>query len=160
MIALRETAVRLAAAGVGISFLLSLAGKTPGKEILRFAAACVTVILLAGALRGVSWQTPALTLREAALAQELEQAQQETLRLQREETERALAAYLKERAAAQTLFCDASVICEIADNRLAVKSVVLTVKDEQAEGLSEYVAAISAELGISADAVSVREELP
>ena len=144
MIALRETAVRLAAAGVGISFLLSLAAKTPGKEILRFAAACVTVILLAGALRGIRTENMPLTLREAALEQDLAQATDESLRLQTEEAERALA----------------DVFCENRDNKLIVKSVSLTVKNGDPDVLSPLIPTLAAELGIPESAVSVREELP
>ncbi len=160
MIALRETAVRLAAAGVGISFLLSLAAKTPGKEILRFAAACVTVILLAGALRGIRTENMPLTLREAALEQDLAQATDESLRLQTEEAERALAAYLEERTAGCGVLCTADVFCENRDNKLIVKSVSLTVKNGDPDVLSPLIPTLAAELGIPESAVSVREELP
>ena len=160
MTALYEPLFRLAAGGIVISFLLALSGKSAGKEIVRFAAACVTAIHLAGALRGVRSEKAPLTLREAVLEQELEQARDEALRLQAEEAERALAAYLEGRAAARSVICTANVFCVNADNKITIKHVDLTVKSGNPEALSDLIPAVASELGVSEDAITVREERP
>lgn len=157
MSGLREILLRLTAAGLICSALMALAGRAPGKEILRFGCACLTVILLIGAAGRIDLSAggPARWKRE--LEAPLEEARQRSMDLQLRQAEAALEDFIAREGEARGIPCRGRVVCEAREGVVTVREARILWQGGSPAGLPALQEAVAQALGIPREKVTVKE---
>ncbi len=161
MTALTSGLVRLVGAGLICGFLLSLGGKGPGREILRFACAALMVILLLTTLQNTKLVLPDLSLYEAELESQVQDAQQAQRRELLVQTQLQLAEEVRLQAWALSLDCTAQVACRVDDRDVVrVEQVTVLYRSGPQEALSALRQTLCQLLAVPAEQIIIREDEP
>ncbi len=146
--------LRLVAAGLICSGLLSLSGSGPQREILRFGCACLTVIVLMSALEKVELPSGQLAACEDSVRQRVEAARQES----REELLAQIARELEQEVERQLTEAGLRGSCQVTcaaeeGGQLTVTGVRIVGRDGSDAEWEALRQTLAARLGISAQTV-------
>ena len=159
MTGLTGALLRLVTAGVVCGILLSLGGKGPLREILRFGCACVAVMVLLTVLRQSQLPAAALSGYEGQLQARVEQAQRETRQAVLSQAGRAMEEELERQAAAYSLDCTITVHCMAdRDGTVTVDRVEVHYGSGPRDRLQELRRAIAGQLALPEEHIIVKEE--
>lgn len=150
--------LRLVAAGLICSGLLSLSGGGPQREILRFGCACLTVIVLMSALEKVELPSGRLAAYEDRIQQRVETARQESREALLAQIVRELEQEVERQLTEVGLRGSCQVTCTAEEGgQLTVTGVRITCQEGAEAAWEELRQTLAARLGISAQAVILEE---
>ena len=154
-----EGLLKLVTVGILCGILLSLSGKGPLREVLRFGCACLTVVVLLSVLRHTDSSTAVFSGFEGQLQTQLEQTQTETRQAVLQQATQLLEAELQRQAAAYSLNCTVAVSCR-ADpaGNVTVEGAEVLYHSGPREKLRLLRQAIAAQLAIPTERIIVKEE--
>ena len=150
---------QLAAAGLFCACLLSLGGRDGQKEILRFACACLMVVLLLNLLGKTSLPAGDLARFEGQVQGAVDDALRENREALLEQTALALGQEVERQAAALSLDCAAELACTAdGEGRVTVHSVTILYRSGPREALETLRQTIAAQLALSEGQITIQEE--
>ena len=154
-----EGLLRLVTVGILCGILLSLSGKGPLREVLRFGCACLAVVVLLVVLRNISPSTAVLSGFEGQLQTQLEQTQKETRQAVLQQATQLLESELQRQATVYSLHCTVTVSCQ-ADpaGNVTVDGAEVLYHSGPREKLQTLRQAIAAQLAIPTERIIIKEE--
>lgn len=159
MTGLTQSLLKIITTGMICGGMLSLGGKGPLREILRFGCACLTVVLLLTILRQNAVSLGSLVGYEEQIREKVEQANHETRQTVLAKTEQGLAEELERQAAVFSLDCGAKVICNVdAEGMVTVEGVTLYYRSGPRDKLQQFRQSVAAQLAIPLERITVCEE--
>lgn len=159
MTGLTGALLRLVTAGLLCGVLLSLGGKGPLREILRFGCACLAVVVLLTVLRQHQLPVENLWGDEGQLQARVEQTQQEIRRAVLSQAERALEAELERQAEVYSINCAVTVACKAdEEGNVTVDWVEIRYRSGPRDRLQELRQAIGGQLALPVERIIVKEE--
>lgn len=159
MTGLIQSLLKLIAAGLLCGGILSLGGKGPLREILRFGCACLTVAVLLTVLRQGNLPTELLSGYKGQLQARVDQAQQENRQAILSQVRQSLTETLEQQAAVYSIDCSMDVQCS-ADHygNVTVDGVEVRYRSGPRERLRELRQNISGQLLLPMESIIVKEE--
>ncbi len=159
MTALTNGLLKLITVGLLCGFALSLGGKGPQREILRFGFACLMLVVLLSLVRNTEVRWDALELGRNGLETAVEQTQRETRQDLLTRTEQGLGEELERRAAELSLNCQITVDCQADETgAVAVTQVSIIYQRGPREALAQLRQTASDLLEISQAQIIICEE--
>lgn len=151
--------LRLVTTGILCGVLLSLGGKGPLREILRFGCACLTVVVLLTILRQSQVPAGVLSGYEGQLQARVEQTQQNTRQAVLSQAEQALEAELERQAVEYSLSSVVTVDCRAdQEGAVTVEMVEITYRSGPRDRLQELRQSIAGQLALPVERIIVKEE--
>lgn len=151
--------LKLIVTGLVCGGLLSLGGRGPLRELLRFGCACLSVVLLLTMLRQAPASFSLQAGYEAQLQNRVEQAQHELKQTLLKQTEQGLASEIERQAKLYLLDCAVSVSCHADINgQVLVDEIAIQYRRGPREKLWELRQTIAAQLAVPTEKIIVSEE--
>ncbi len=151
--------VKLAAAGLLCSGLLSLGGKGAGREILRFGCACLMIVLVMTMVRGADLSLTGLEGYKTQIQDSVQKTHEENRLALLRQTEQDLARELERQAESLSLNCRAAVLCRVDQKDVVwVEQVTVFYHAGPRESLGELRQRIVSLLAVPEGQIIIREE--
>ena len=151
--------LRLVTTGILCGVLLSLGGKGPLREILRFGCACLTVVVLLTILRQRQIPAGIISGSEGQLQAQVEQIQQDTRQAVLCQAAQALEAELERQATDYSLSCTVTVDCRAdQEGAVTVEMVEIIYRSGPRERLQALRQSIAGQLALPVERIIIKEE--